>query len=96
MDWRLLMLFVWGGGCVAVWGQVLLYSVQQYREYGEHDARARRDLVASGALFITALCSALAVFLVLFGERGTGLRGFTTALALGAFFAAGFYLRGSR
>lgn len=89
------MLLIWGGGSVAVWGQVLLDSVRDYRIYGSTNVRARRDLVASSALFITAIASASAIFLVLFGEKGTGLRGFVIALALGAFFAAGFYLRGN-
>lgn len=90
VDLRLAVLLVWGGGTVFVYGRVLR---GRYRSFSLHrDERSRRELMASFALFLTALCSCLAVGFVLFGQAGTGIRAFSTAVALGAFFAAGIVM----
>lgn len=80
-------MFVWGGGTVAAYGSVLTRRVHAFRVH--HDVRSRRELLAGFGLFMTALAAALAVVVVLFGEAGTGLRGWFSAIALGAFFGAG-------
>lgn len=87
VDLRLAVLFVWGGGTVVSYGAVLARRVHAFRVHG--DVRSRRELLAGFGLFLTALASALAVVVVLFGESGTGVRGWFTAIALGAFFGAG-------
>ena len=87
VDTRLAAYVIWGLGTVAVYGVVL---VRRYAEYGQRrDARAKRELMESIASFITSLAALLAITLVLFGPSGTGIRGTFTAIALGAFFAAG-------
>lgn len=43
-------------------------------------------------LFVVALCAALSIGIVLFGDGMSGLRGVLIAGSLGAFFGAGFYL----
>lgn len=84
------VLLIWGGGSVAVWGQVLRHGLRSHRLH--RDARSRRELLARFALFIVALGSALAVILAMFGESGSGLRSFATAVALGMFAAAGIVM----
>ncbi len=97
LDLRIVVLMLWGGGTVLVYAKALSDSYGDFREY--HDRRARRDLMADVGLFLTALCSALAVAFVLFGQAGTGVRAFATTIALGAFLGAGIVkasTRGSR
>lgn len=89
---RLAFLVVWGGGTIYFFARALRI---RYRAWEKHkDVRARRDLMSGLSLFLVALCASLATLFVLFGPAGTGLRGFMTALALGAFLAAGFVMSG--
>lgn len=90
VDTRFLAYCVWGIGTVLVYGMVLVRRRRLWKS--RHDLRARRDLVAASSLFLTALFSSAAIFAVLFGQNGTGIRGFMAALALGAFFAAGLVM----
>lgn len=87
VDTRVVFLLVWGGGCLFTYGTVLARRVRSWRVH--HDTRARRDLMSGFALFLTAFAAAAAITFVLFGEAGTGIRGFFTAMALGAFVANG-------
>ena len=90
MDWRLIVLALWGGGTVLVYGRVLLIRQQSYRLH--RDRRSRRDLLAALGLFLVALCSGLSIAVVVFGRNGDGMRSFATALALGAFLAVGILM----
>lgn len=90
LDTRFAVLAVWGLGTVVVYGYVLMRRRRLWlRRRSREDAH---ELLASVALFITALASALAIGFVLFGPVGTGIRGLFTALALGAFSAAGLVM----
>lgn len=90
MDGRLIVLLIWGGGTVLAYGVVL--SKRRFAFRLHHDRRSKRELLAGSALFLTALCSALAIVFVLFGQPGTGIRGLVTAIALGAFTGAGIVM----
>lgn len=87
IDTRLLAYLVWGVGTVIVYLVVLYRRRIAYARL--HTRKALQDLVSSFALFITALCSFLAITGVFFTEMGAGIRGFFVAIALGAFFASG-------
>lgn len=89
---RILILVVWGGGTVLVYARALMKRLRSYRIH--HDRRSRRDLMVGFALFLTAMCSALAIAFVLFGQQGTGIRGFFVSISLGAFLAAGWVMAG--
>jgi hypothetical protein len=90
MDLKFAIYVVWGLGTVVVYGIVLRKRRRSYRLH--HDARSRRDLISGLALFITSLCSFLAITFVLFGEPGTGIRGLFAATALGAYLGAGIVM----
>lgn len=90
LDTRFVAYAVWGLGTVLLYTVVLIRARRAYTK--RRDRRARRDLIGSFALFITALASFLAITGVLWGPVGTGIRGFLVALALGAFFAAGIVM----
>lgn len=89
-DWRILSFSIWGLGAVAVFGVHLARERRQYKLH--HDSRAMRDLLTASGLFLTALASAISVWMVLFGQAGTGLRGLAVAVALGAFLGVGIVL----
>ena len=90
MDWRLVMLALWGGGTVLTYARVLWMRRASYSLH--HDRRARRDYLTAFGLFLVALASALSIALVLFGDSGAGARGFATAVSLGAFLAVGLIM----
>lgn len=90
LDLKLVVLFVWGGGTVASYGSVLVRRVRAFRIH--RDIRSRRELLAGFGLFLTSLASCMAVVFVLFGEAGTGIRGWFSAIALGAYFGAGLVM----
>jgi Ni/Fe-hydrogenase subunit HybB-like protein len=90
LDTKLLFYGIWGIGVILVYGVVLLRTRQRWKV--RRDKRAQRDLIAAVALFLAALAASLAIFMVLFGPLGVGVRGFFSALALGAFFAAGLVM----
>lgn len=90
IDWRLIVLLVWGGGTVATYSRVLRRRYLAYRVH--RDNRGRRDLLSAFGLFLTALTSALSIALVLFGSEGGSIRGLFVAISLGAFFAVGVIL----
>jgi hypothetical protein len=90
IDTRLGAYLIWGVGTVIVYSIVLWRAHRSWKRLP--DRRARRDLIASFALFLTALASFLAITAVLFGTPGSGLRGFAVAMALGGFFGAGLIL----
>lgn len=86
-DVRFFVIAGWGVAVAVVYTLVL---VRDYRAFlHHHDARGRRDLLASFARFLTALAACLAIMAVLAGNNGVGVRGALTALALGAFLGAG-------
>lgn len=91
IDTRLIVFAIWGVGTVLVYADVLRGAYHSFR--GHRDARGRRELLASLALFIVSAASCLSIATVLFGPAGTGIRGLVTAIALGAFLAAGIVLR---
>jgi hypothetical protein len=66
------------------------------RNATRNDARSRREALEAFGLFLTAVGAAFAILIALFGEAGTGVRGFLTALALGAFVATGFIMATDR
>ncbi len=90
MDWRLVMLIVWGGGTVVTYARVLWLRRRSYTIH--HDRRSRRDYLTAFGLFLVALTSAMSIAMVLFGEATTGARGFATSVALGAFLAVGLLM----
>lgn len=90
MEARFLSFLVWGVGTVLVYLAVLVLVVRQWHDH--KDARSRREVMSAGALFLTALGSAAAITLVLFGEAGTGPRSFAIAVALGCFTGAGIVM----
>lgn len=94
-DSRWVAFAVWGLGTVAVYGYVFLRRRHTWRIH-RHDLRSTRDLIESGALLMVAVSACVAVFMVLFGEPGVGLRPFLTALALGSFTGAGVVMATER
>jgi hypothetical protein len=92
MDLRLAAFMIWGLGTVIVWGDVLRKRRRRLRQF--HDVRARRDFLEGLGLFLVAFSSAVSIWMVLFGQAATGLRGLAIAVSLGAFFAVGLYARG--
>jgi len=91
LDWRVIIGAIWGGGVVWVYGDVLRVRLTANRIH--HDRRSRRDLRSGVALFITALGAGLATVFVIFGTAGSGIRGFMSAIALGAYLGAGWIMR---
>lgn len=90
LDLRLVSFAVWGLGTVIVYGDVLRVRYHSWSLH--HDGRGKRELVSGFALFLTALTSAVSIFLVLFREVDS-LRGLFVAVSLGAFTGAGIVLR---
>lgn len=90
IDSRFLIFLVWGIGTVLVYSIVLRDRWRSWRLH--HDRRARRDLLTSVGLFLTALAAAGSIAFVLFGPVGAGIRGLFVALSLGAFFATGLVM----
>ena len=90
IDTRVLTLFVWGVGTVAIYVVVLAQRLMAY--WRHNDRRSRRDLLEGFALFLVALGAGSAVGFVLFGEAGATPRGIATAVALGAFTGAGLVM----
>lgn len=96
-DGRILILLLWGGGCVLLAARLLSRRVHRFRVHRNDRRKAirrgvRRDVLSGLALLLTALGSAFATALVLFGQAGSGPRGFATAIALGAFVGALFIM----
>lgn len=91
LDWRVIVSLAWGGGVVWLYGSVL--RIRLVADRAHRDRRTRRDLSSGIALFLTALGSCAAIILALAGADGVGMRGFATALALGAFLGAGWIMR---
>lgn len=84
---RFITIAGWGIAVAIVYTIVL---VREWRAYARHhDIRARRDLFASFARFLTAMAACLAILATLAGDTLVGLRGALTLLALGAFLGAG-------
>lgn len=94
LDSRLIAFALWGLGTVAVYADVLRVRLRSWALH--HDRRGKREAMSGLALFLTALCSSVAIFLVLFGQAGSGIRGLFVAIALGAFTGAGIVLRTER
>lgn len=92
---RLIVYAAWAVGSVVTWGRVFIDAVRTYRASGRGDRRqdtrawAFREMVSDFSLFLVALASAAALVAFIFGAEIPGLRGFTAALALGAFLGAG-------
>lgn len=87
LDTRLLAYLVWGIGTTVVYAIVMDGS---YRDYiVQRDKRSRRELFEDVGLFGTAICSNLAIVVVLFVEQGSDWSRFLVALALGAFSGVG-------
>jgi len=94
VDTRFLAYLIWGLGTLVVYGVVLFKRRHAYVQH--NDARSRRDLIEAIALFIVAFGASLAITFVLFGEAGSGIRGWASAVALGAFSAAGLVMATER
>lgn len=92
-DERVIFLILWGLGCVVVYSRVLFLNVRTWRVRRDH--RALRELLASIGLWLTSFASASAVASVLFAPVSS-IRGFWTALALGAFLGVGIILATER
>ena len=87
-------LVIVGLGCLIVYSVVLRDRITEFREY--RDRRARRDLVEGIGLWIVAVSSAAAIFLVFFPPSVAGLRGWAVGVAVGAFFALGLLMVSER
>lgn len=94
LDGRLIVLLLWGGGTVGAFAQVLINRVRSWRLH--RDVRARRDLLEAIGLFAVAIASAGSIAFLLFGSMGTGLRGVSVAVSLGAFLAVGIFMAQER
>jgi rhamnogalacturonyl hydrolase YesR len=94
IDTRVLAFVVWGLGTVLAYAYVM---DGRYRTFlTRRDRRSVREFSASVALFLTALASSIAIGLSLWNEDGEAARQFFSALALGAFFAAGVVMATDR
>lgn len=94
LDSRLIAFVLWGLGTVAVYADVLRVRLRSWQLH--HDRRGKREALSGLSLFLTALCSSVSIFLVLFGQAGGGYRGIFVAISLGAFTGAGIVLRTER
>ena len=90
MDWRLIVLALWGGGTLLAYGRVLWMRRQAHAEH--HDRRSRRDYITAFGFFLVALGAAASIAFVLFGDLGSTMRGFATAVSLGSFLGVGIFL----
>ena len=90
MDGRLIVLLLWGGGTLAVYGRVLWMRRQAHEQH--HDRRSRRDYLTAFGFFLVALGSAGSIGFVLFGDVASGPRSFSLALALGSFLGVGIFM----
>ena len=86
----MIVLALWGGGTVAVYGRVLW--ARRVSNLIHHDRRSRRDYLEAFGLFMVALSSALSIGLVLFAGDLSGPRSLITAMSLGAFLAVGIFM----
>ena len=91
---RWLIYVLWGIGTTIVWGVVLADAYGQWKV--RQDNRAKRELLAIAALFMTAAGSSVAIAMVLLGEPGSAPRQFVLALSLGMFTGAGVVLLSMR
>ena len=89
---RVIVLLVWGGGTVAMYGIVFLDRLRSWRAH--HDRRSMRELLTSLGLFLTALAAGLSIALVLYSPAGSDLRHFFSAVSLGSFAAVGALMVG--
>lgn len=88
IDLRLVVYALWAAGSVTVWGVVFCDDLRAYRSF-PRNSRARRELVADFGLLLTSVACAVSIAVLLLGQDVPGLRGFTLAVALGAFLGAG-------
>ncbi len=87
MDVRLAIYVAWALAMLLVWGAVVRLDWISYK-------RRRKDLsdlISDIALFASACGAAIALVVLLVGQDIPGLRGFTLALFLGGFLAAGIF-----
>ena len=95
IDIRLIVYTVWALGSVLVWGKVFSDDFGDFRATRRARRRERRSrsaaqvLLSDFALFLVAIASALSILTLVIGQEVPGLRGFASALSLGAFFGAG-------
>ena len=90
MESRLLFYGVWGVGVLVAFFTVVVCRAYVWNH--RHDKRSFRELLEGAAFALVALgASAATAAFALFPEAST-LRGFLTALALGAFFGAGIIM----
>lgn len=87
----ILIVVLWGGGAVALYGDALRQRLTMVREF--RDRRSRREFVLGLALFIAALCSALSIASVVFMIGDATLRRALAGMAWGAFMGAGVLFR---
>lgn len=94
IDSRTLIFLIWGLGTLVVYAIALGQGIVAWRIH-RRDRRvaarreARREVIIRFAGFLAAFGAASAVFLVLLGEPGTGIRTFALTLALGGFLGLG-------
>jgi hypothetical protein len=87
VDTRIVAYLLWGLGTTVIYAVVMDGS---YRDYIlQRDRRAKRELFEDIGLFATALCSNIAILMVLFEQGSSEPRQFAVALALGAFTGVG-------
>ncbi len=101
---RLIVYAIWAVGSVVVWGRVFINAVNEYnvlpdterrtnlppdRRLNTVRARAFREVVSDFALMLVGVFAALSLVTLIVGQEVAGLRGFSLALALGAFLGAG-------
>lgn len=88
MEARYVMYALWAGAMLLVWGGVVRSDWRAYK-------RDRRDnlaeLVSDIALLACAVAAAVSLIVLIAGQDIPGLRGFSLAIFLGAFLAAGIF-----
>ncbi len=90
MDWRVIVLALWGGGTVVAYGRLLWIRRQSHITH--HDRRSRRDYLSAFGLFLVAICSAASIAFVLFGSVTSEAYSFIRSISLGAFLAVGILM----
>ena len=95
MDYRVVMYGLWAVGSMIVWGLVLRDDVRQYRYLSRRRMVERRHISIAGALWsdfalvLVAIAAGISIIAVAISQEFPFIRGFTIAIALGAFLGAG-------
>lgn len=95
MDFRIVGYGLWAVGSMVVWGLVLKDDIRQYRWLVKHRMVDRRRVSTAGglwsdfALLLVAFSTGISIIALLVASEHPEIRGFSIAIALGAFLGAG-------